>query len=95
MTKPQETIDFTLNKRTDTFSFCPLINLTEEGKWLLAFASFEAIDSVFNITDGNNSVSKTTADHWMLKRVEVTLDKLRNLIELTSKTDNELHLKKN
>ena len=61
---------------------------------MLAFTSFEGINSVIHITDKNNSVSKTTADHWTPKRVEVTLDKLGSLLELTSKNDNELHLKK-
>ena len=31
-TKPQETLEFKLNKQTQTFSFNPPINLVEEGK---------------------------------------------------------------
>ena len=34
-TKPQETLEFKINKETQTFSFNPSINLVEEGKWLL------------------------------------------------------------
>ena len=93
-TKPQETIAFTLNKRSDNFSFCPLINLTKEGKWLLAFTSFEVINSVFKITDENNILFYTTPNHWNPKGVEVTFDKLNKSLELTSRDDFKYLLKK-
>ena len=35
----------------EVFSFFPPINITEEGKWLLAVIFFEAANSVFNITE--------------------------------------------
>ena len=50
-TKPQETLEFKIIKQMQTFSFNPPINLAEEGKWLLAVTSFEATNSVLNITD--------------------------------------------
>ena len=53
-TKPQETLEYKMNKQMETFSFNPPINLSEEGKWLLAVTSFEATNSVFNITSENN-----------------------------------------
>ena len=53
-TKPQETLEFTMNEQMQTFSFNPPINLVEEGKWLLAVSSFECTNSVFNITNENN-----------------------------------------
>ena len=40
-TKPQETLEFKMNKQMQTFLFNPPINLLEEGKWLLAVSSFE------------------------------------------------------
>ena len=54
-TKPQETLEFKLNKQMQKFFVSPAINLVEEGKWLLAVTSFEARNSVFNITKENNS----------------------------------------
>ena len=63
-TKPQETIEFKVNKQTETFSLNLPINLVEEGQWLLAVTSFEAMNSVFNITDENNSFSISTPGHW-------------------------------
>ena len=35
-TKPQETLEFKLNKQMETFSFNPPINLAVKSKWLLA-----------------------------------------------------------
>ena len=34
--RPQETLDFTLNRQMETFSFSPPLNLVEEGKGLMA-----------------------------------------------------------
>ena len=61
--RPQETLDFKMNKQTQTF-FSPPINLVEEGKWLLGVTSFECTHFVFNITDENNSFSITIPGHW-------------------------------
>ena len=54
-TKPQETLEFKMNKQMQTFSFNPLINLVEEGKWLIAVSSLGCTISVFNITIENYS----------------------------------------
>ena len=35
-TKPQETLEFRMNKSMQTFSFSPPVNLLEENKWLMA-----------------------------------------------------------
>ena len=40
-TKPQETLEFKMNKQLQTFSFNPSINLVEEGKWLLGVTSLD------------------------------------------------------
>ena len=71
-TKPRETLEFKMNKQMETFSFSPPINLFEEGKWLLAVTFFEATNSVFNITDENNSFSITIPGHWQTKSSEKT-----------------------
>ena len=47
-TKPQETLEFKMNKQRQTFSFNPPINLIEEDKWLLAVSLIECTNSVFN-----------------------------------------------
>ena len=64
ITKPQETLEFKMNRKVQTFSFNPPINLFAEGKWLLAVSSFECTNSVFNITNENNSFSIIIPGHY-------------------------------
>ena len=81
-TKPQETLEFKMNKQMQTFSFNPPINLIEEGKWLLAVSSFECTNSVFNITNENNSFSIFIPGHYQNESDEKTIDNLNKLLEL-------------
>ena len=83
-TRPQETLEFKMNKQIQTFSFNPPINLVEEGKWLLAVSFFECTNSVFNITNENNSFSITIPGHWQTKSDEKTIQELNKLLELKS-----------
>ena len=53
-TRPQETFEFKMNRRMKIFSFNPLMNLVEGGKWLLGLSSLQCTNSVFNITNENN-----------------------------------------
>ena len=89
-TKPQETLEFKMSEQMQTFSFNPPINLVEEGKWLLAVSSFECTNSVFNITNKNNSFSIIITGHWPSDSAEKTIDELNKLLELKSL---ELHVK--
>ena len=90
---PQETLEFVMSRQMQTFSFNPPINLDEEVKWLLVAASFEATNSVLNITDENNSFSISTPGHWNSEDGEESINKLKKLLELRSKNDIELHVK--
>ena len=83
-TKPQETLEFKMVKERQTFSFNPPINLVEEDKWLLAVSSFECTNSVFNITDDNNSFSIIIPGHWETEFVEKIIDEVNRLLELRS-----------
>ena len=87
--KPQETLEFKMNKQKQTFSFNPPINLVEEDKWVLAVSSFECTNSVFNITNENNSFSIIIPGHYQNKTDEKTIDDLNKLLELKSL---ELHV---
>ena len=89
-TKPRETLEFKMNKQMQTFSFSPPINLIEEGKWLLAVSSFECTNSVFNITNENNSFSIIIPGHYQNEFAEKTIEELNKLLELKSL---ELHVK--
>ena len=88
-TRPQETLEFKMNKQLQTFSFNPPINLLEKGKWLLAVSSFECTNSVFNITNENKSFSIIIPGHYQNKSDEKTIDDLNKLLEFKSL---ELHV---
>ena len=88
-TRAQETLEFKMDKQMQTFSFNPPINLIEEDKWLLAVSSFECTNSVFNITNENNSFSIIIPGHYQNKSDEQTIDNLNKLLELKSL---ELHV---
>ena len=83
-TKPQETLEFKMNRQTQTFSFNPPINLIEEGKWLMAFNSLECTNSVFNIINENNSFSIIMLGHYQSELAEKNFDNLNKLLELRS-----------
>ena len=77
-TKPQETLEFKMNKQMQTFSFSLPLNRVEKGKWLLAVTSLEATNSVFNIT------LMKTVDFQLLHQAIGVLKMVMNLI--TSQT---------
>ena len=91
-TKPQETLEFKMNKQMQTLSFNPPINLVEEGKWLMAVSSFECTNSVFNITNENNSFSIIIPGHYQNESDQKTIDELKKLLELRSENGIELHV---
>ena len=49
-TKPQETLEFKMNKQMQTFSFNPPINLVEEGKWFMAVSLIAQILFIISLT---------------------------------------------
>ena len=71
----------------EVFSFHPLTNLSEEGKWPLA------VNSVFNITHENNGFSITTKGRWIPEGSGEIVDELNILSELRSQNENELYVK--
>ena len=89
LTKPQDTLEFKMIKQRQTFSFNPPINLVEEGKWLLAVSSFECTNSVFNISNENNSFSIIIPGHYQTDFAEKMINDLNKLLELKSL---ELHV---
>ena len=82
--KPQETLEFKMNKQMQTFSFNLSINLVEERKWLLAVSSFECTNSFFNITNENNSFSIIIPGHYQTDFAEKMINDVNKLLELKS-----------
>ena len=68
--RPQEILEFGMNKQMRIFAFSPPLHIVEEGKRLLAVTSFEFKNSVFNITDENISFNITVPGHWESKSAE-------------------------
>ena len=93
-TKPQETLEFKMNKEMQIFSFNPPIIISEEGKCLLAVTSFETTKSVFNITSDNKSFSISTPSFWNSEDCKELINKLDNLLKVLSENHIESHVKK-
>ena len=91
-TKSQETLEFKMIKQMQTFSFNPPINLFEKCEWLIAVSSFECINSVFNITNENNSFSIIVPGHFETEPAEKTINELNKLLELRSQNGIGLHV---
>ena len=92
-TRPQEALEFKMNKQMQTYLLSPPINLLEHGKWLLAVSSFECTNSVFNINNENTSFSITIPGHWESKSAEETIDDLNKLLEIRSENSIALYVR--
>ena len=64
----------------------------EEGKCLLGVSSFECTNSVFIITNENNSFSIIVPGHYETESAKKTIDKLNKLLELRSQSGIEFHV---
>ena len=71
------------------FSFNSPLNLIEQDKWLLGMTSLECTNSVFNITNENNSFSIIIPGHYKTEFAEKVINDLNKLEELRSL---ELHV---
>ena len=79
-----------MNKQMETFSISPPINLSEEGRWLLGVTSFAATNSVFKITFSFSIPGRWRTPVYLPEGI---IDKLKNLLKLTSEKDIDLHVK--
>ena len=89
-TKPQEALQFVMDKQMQTFSFKPSIIFSGKGNRLLAVTSFECTNSIFHITDENNSFSIIIPGHYQTESPGKTIHELNHLLEPRSL---ELHVK--
>ena len=80
--KPQETLEFVMNEQTQTSSFNPPLNFSEGGKLLLSVTSFEEVNSLFSITDKNNSFLITIEGHSSSRGGAETINKIQRLLQL-------------
>ena len=54
LSKPQETLEFKMNKQKESFSFD--IPLESPEKWMMRVTSLEVYNTVYNITEKNNKL---------------------------------------
>ena len=76
----------------ETYSFNPAIILVEEGELLMAVSLFGCTNSVFNITNENNSFSIFIPGHYPNKSDEITIERLNTILERRSENGIELHV---
>ena len=61
--KPQETLEFKMNKQKESFSFDVPLELPEQ--WMMGVTSLEVYNSVYNITNKNNSFQIQRTDEQL------------------------------
>ena len=61
--KPQETLEFKMNKQKESFSFDVPLELPEQ--WMMGVISLEVYNSVYNITNKNNSFQIQLTDEQL------------------------------
>ena len=83
-TEPQEALEFKMSKHMQNFPFNPPNSSVEKGEWLLAESSFEYTNSVFNITNENNSFSIIIPSHYETESAEKIIDNLNKVLQLRS-----------
>ena len=76
-TKPQETLEFKMNKSRETFHFKPPIQI--KGDWMIGLTDLEVYNSIFNITEENNKFELYKFPDE--KAGGVTYEKVRDEIE--------------
>ena len=63
LSKPQETLEFKMNKQKESFSFDVSLELPEQ--WMMGVTSLEVYNSVYNITNKNNSFQIQLTDEQL------------------------------
>ena len=76
-TKPQETLEFKLNKSKETFHFKPPIPI--EGSWMIGLTDREVYNSIINITEENKKFELYKLPDE--KAGGITYEKVRDEIE--------------
>ena len=81
LSKPQETLEFKMNKQKESFSFDIPLDLPEQ--WMMGVTSLEVYNTGNNITEKNNKLELFTTEQ-NLKEYKVAtefMSKIKNLYE--------------
>ena len=74
--KPQETLEFKMNKQKESFSFDIPLELPEQ--WMMGVTSLEVYNTVYNITEKNNKL-KTLLNDQQLESLNVDTQLVMNV----------------
>ena len=82
-TRPEEALEFVLNKPRETFHFNPLISI--EGSWMIGLTSLEVYNSIFNITEENNKFElySDVFDEFFFTEIKDELEEILNISDIT------------
>ena len=82
-TRPEETLEFKLNKSRETIQFNLPISI--EGSWMIGLISLEVYNSIFNITDENNNFELYTdnVDEFSFTELKDELEEIPNISDIT------------
>ena len=84
LSKPQETLEFKMNKQKESFSFDIPLDLPEQ--WMMGVTSLEVYNTVYNNTEKNKLKLFTTEQN--LKEYEFAIEfipKIKNLYKTSDK----------
>ena len=84
--KPQETLEFEMNKQKESFSFDVPLILNE--KWMMGVTSLEVYNTVYNITEKNNKLQIILNDR-QLDAIEFDTEVVPNIKKLFETYDLE------
>ena len=76
LSKPQETLEFKMNKQKESFSFDIPLDLPEQ--WMMGVTSLEVYNTVYNITEKNNKLEILLKDE-QLKSLNVDTQLVMNV----------------
>ena len=76
LSKPQEILEFKMNKQKESFSFDVPLELPEQ--WMMGVTSLEVYNTVYNITEKNNKF-KLLYTEKMLKENDVDTQLVTNV----------------
>ena len=99
LSKPQETLEFKMNKQKESFSFDIPLDLPEQ--WMMGVTSLEVYNTIYNITEKNNKLKLFTTEQNLKEYKFATefIPKIKNLyetsdIEEIKKLINDVQFKK-
>ena len=84
--KPQETLEFKMNKQKESFSFDIPLELPEQ--WMMGVTSLEVYNTVYNITEKNNKLKLFTTEK-RFKEYKVATEFMSKIKKLYETSDIE------